>query len=122
MFASIEMESTKMRRNRRKKKMSVLEMMTREFGDLVRSQWVYDEVLCPCCRARPVGTLLCNGMKALVMNTYLYRERKVLISYGLCGSCAPDVINETDPTRSPLHDCITRNLIDAYARHAIALS
>lgn len=102
----------------------ILEMMylqgKAQFGDAMKSFWVYDGDLCPGCLARPVDKMKFKGKDALSINGFMYRPRGVLIGYFLCDTCANYIFEETAKhpyKQTPLHADIERNLAEAYHRH-----
>lgn len=99
----------------------ILKIMTDHFGKAVKSIWVYDGELCPCCRMWEIDFVDHNGEKALSINAYMYRERDVLIAYLLCGRCAGRVIAESLDGPTEMHAAIERNLADAYNRYLNSL-
>ncbi len=95
-----------------------------QFGDAVKGFWVYAEDLCPCCATRPIDATLMRGKKGLSINSFIYRDRGVLIGYLLCGVCAQQIF--ADAQKNPYkqtekHTAIERTLIAAYHRQ-LALS
>lgn len=108
----------------------ILEMMymqgKAQFGDAMKSFWVYDGDLCPGCLARPIDRIKFKGKKdALSINGFIYRPRGVLIGYFLCETCANYIFTEAEKNpykQTPLHADIERNLADAYLRYLSALN
>jgi hypothetical protein len=95
-----------------------------QFGDAVKSFWLYDGDLCPGCLARPVGVITMKGEDALAINGFMYRPRGVLIGYFLCEVCANFIFKEAQKNplkQTPLHADIERNLADAYLRYLSSL-
>lgn len=107
----------------------ILEMMylrgKAQFGDAVKSFWLYDGDFCPGCQARPVDRMKFKGQDALSINGFMYRPRGVLIGYFLCDVCASYIFNvvEQNPgiKSPPLHVDIELNLADAYLRYLSSL-
>ena len=95
-----------------------------QFGDTIKSFWLYEGDLCPACTERPIGVVKFKGRDALAINAFIYRERGVLIGYFLCESCAKYIFKEAqkNPYRqTPIHADIERNLITAYHKHLASL-
>ncbi|MHC1782369.1 MAG: hypothetical protein AB9891_06330 [Anaerolineaceae bacterium] len=91
-----------------------------QFGDAVRSFWLYDDALCPACNRHPIGTIKFKGEEALSLNAFIYRQRGVLIGYFLCETCARQVFQDAQKNpyiQTPVHAEIERNLIIAYHAH-----
>src|SRR3972149_5441758 len=65
-----------------------------QFGDTIKSFWLYEGDLCPACTERPIGVVKFKGRDALAINAFIYRERGVLIGYFLCESCAKYIFKE----------------------------
>ena len=94
-----------------------------QFGDAIKSYWFHDSDNCPSCGYK-VDIFKMKGKDSLSMNTFIYRQRGVLIGYFLCGRCAHKVFR--DAKRNPgvqtsVHDAIERNLIAAYQKHMNSL-
>ena len=104
----------------------IIEMMMTygqaQFGDAVKSYWVYTDDLCPGCRKRPIDAIIFKGKEGLAMNSFIYRERGVLIGYLLCGQCAKGIYEATPRSDDELHQSIERNLIAAYQRYLASLN
>ena len=95
-----------------------------QFGDAVRSFWLYDGDVCPGCLARPIDKIKFKGKDALSINGFMYRPRGVLIGYFLCDVCANYIFKEAQKNpykQTPLHADIERNLAEAYHRHMASL-
>lgn len=95
-----------------------------QFGDAVKSFWLYDGDLCPGCLARPIGVIKMKGENALAINGFIYRPRGVLIGYFLCEVCANYIFKEAGKNpykQTPLHADIERNLAEAYLRYMSSL-
>lgn len=95
-----------------------------QFGDAVKSFWLYDGNFCPGCLARPIGTFKMKGEDAMAINGFMYRSRGVLIGYFLCETCATYIFKEAKKhpyTQTPLHGDIERNLAEAYHRYLLSL-
>jgi hypothetical protein len=106
----------------------ILEMMymqgKAQFGNSMKSFWVYDGDFCPGCLARPVDKMKFKSKDALSINGFMYRPRGVLIGYFLCDTCANYIFREVEKhpyTQTPLHTDIERNLAEAYLRHLSSL-
>ncbi len=96
---------------------------TAQFGNAVKSYWVYDGDPCPGC-GFPVEVMHYKGKDALSLNAFIYRPRGVLIGYILCGHCAQQIFDaaERNPgVQTPLHAVIEQNLIKAYQRRLASL-
>ena len=93
-----------------------------QFGDAVKSYWVYADELCPGCLKRPIDPMKYKGKDALSANSFIYRERGVLIGYLLCGQCARGIYEATPRPNDALHRNIERNLIAAYHRYLASLN
>jgi hypothetical protein len=107
----------------------ILEMMymqgKAQFGNAMKSFWVYDGDFCPGCLARPVDKMKFKGKDALSINGFMYRPRGVLIGYFLCDTCANYIFKEAEKNpykQTPLHADIERNLAEAYLRHLSKLN
>lgn len=104
----------------------IIEMMMTygraQFGDAVRAYWVYADDLCPGCLKRPIDFFKVKGQDALALNSFIYRERGVLIGYLLCSQCAKGIYEATPRSDDALHQNIERNLIAAYHRYLAALN
>jgi hypothetical protein len=95
----------------------------RQFGNAVKSYWLYDRDPCPGC-GFPVEVTEWKGNAALSLNAFIYRPQGVLIGYLLCGRCAHQIFRaaEKNPyVQTPLHSVIEQNLITAYQRHLASL-
>lgn len=95
-----------------------------QFGDAVKSFWLYDGDLCPGCLARPIGVIKMKGEKALAINDFMYRPRGVLFGYFLCGVCTNYIFKEAEKNpykQTYLHTDIERNLAEAYLRYLSSL-
>ncbi len=92
------------------------------FGDAVKAYWVYTDDLCPGCRKRQIDATKYKGKEGLAINSFIYRERGVLIGYLLCGQCAKGIYEATPRSDDDLHRNIERNLIAAYHRYLAALN
>lgn len=94
-----------------------------QFGDAIKSYWFYDSDNCPSCGYK--ATLFKkDGKDSLSMNTFIYRERGVLIGYFLCGSCAKRVFRDAKKNpgvQTAVHAKIEKNLIAAYKQHMNSL-
>lgn len=106
----------------------ILEMMFNQgkaqFGNAMKSFWVYDGDLCPGCLARPIDKMKFKGKDALSINGFMYRPRGVLIGYFLCDTCANYIFREAAKNpykQTPLHTDIERNLAEAYHKHLASL-
>jgi hypothetical protein len=91
-----------------------------QFGDAVKSFWLYDDELCPACNLRPIGPIKYKGEDALSLNAFIYRPRGVLIGYFLCEPCARRIFEDAQKnpyTQTAVHTEIERNLIIAYHAH-----
>ncbi|MBX3290757.1 MAG: hypothetical protein KF855_15690 [Acidobacteria bacterium] len=88
-----------------------------QFGSLVKSRWMHTEENCPGCGKKLTLTKF-KGKKALSLNTFIYRERGVLIGYLLCGGCAKQIFSKDTQHvgKLPLHDQIEKTLIESYLR------
>jgi hypothetical protein len=99
----------------------IIEMMMSygqaQFGDAVKAYWVYADELCPGCRKRPIDAMKYKGQEGLAINSFIYRERGVLIGYLLCGQCAKGIYEGTPRPDDELHQTIERTLIAAYQRY-----
>jgi hypothetical protein len=96
---------------------------TAQFGNAVKSYWLYDGDPCPGC-GFPVEVTHYKGKDALSLNAFIHRPRGVLIGYILCGRCALQIFEaaERNPgVQIPLHDAIEQALIKAYQRHLASL-
>lgn len=96
-----------------------------QFGDAVKSFWLYADDLCPGCLARPIDRIKFMGKEdALSINGFMYRPRGVLIGYFLCEVCANYIFKEAQKNpykQTPLHADIERNLAEAYHRYMASL-
>ncbi|MCC6569887.1 MAG: hypothetical protein IT315_11690 [Anaerolineales bacterium] len=95
-----------------------------QFGNAVKSFWLYTDDLCPGCMARPIDKMKYKGKDALSINGFMYRPRGVLIGYFLCDTCANHIFKEAAKNpfkQTPLHADIERNLADAYHRYMASL-
>ena len=95
-----------------------------QFGEAVKSFWLYAGDLCPGCLARPIDKIKFKGKDALSINGFMYRSRGVLIGYFLCDICANYIFKEAQKNpfkQTPLHADIERNLADAYHRYLASL-
>ncbi|MCK6583467.1 MAG: hypothetical protein HUU11_02780 [Anaerolineales bacterium] len=95
-----------------------------QFGDAMKSFWLYDGDLCPGCLARPIDRIKFKGKDAVSINGFIYRPRGVLIGYFLCEVCAKYIFKEAEKNpykETPLHADIERNLADAYLRYLSSL-
>jgi hypothetical protein len=106
----------------------ILEMMytqgKAQFGNAMKSFWVYDGDFCPGCLAHPIGTFKMKGGNAIAINGFMYRPRGVLIGYFLCEVCASYIFKEAEKNpykQTPLHADIERNLAEAYHKHLASL-
>ena len=93
-----------------------------QFGDAVKSYWVYADELCPGCRKRPIDAMKYKGKEGLAINSFIYRERGVLIGYLLCSQCAKGIYEGTPRSDDELHQNIERNLIAAYHHYLASLN
>jgi len=95
-----------------------------QFGDTMKSFWLYDGDLCPGCLARSIDKIKFQGKDALSINGFMYRPRAVLIGYFLCETCANYIFKEAQKNpykQTPLHADIERNLAAAYHKHLASL-
>ncbi len=92
-----------------------------QFGDAVKAYWVYAGDLCPGCLKRPIDAMKYKGKEGLAVNSFIYRERGVLIGYLLCGQCAKGIYEGAPRPDDELHQNIERNLIAAYHRYLASL-
>jgi hypothetical protein len=92
-----------------------------QFGDAVKAYWVYAGDLCPGCLKRPIDAMKYKGKEGLAVNSFIYRERGVLIGYLLCGRCAKGLYEGAPRPDDELHQNIERNLIAAYHRYLASL-
>jgi hypothetical protein len=95
-----------------------------QFGDAVKSFWLYADNLCPGCMARPIDQMKYKGKDALSINGFMYRPRGVLIGYFLCDTCANYIFKEAAKNpykQTPLHTDIERNLAEAYHKYMASL-
>jgi hypothetical protein len=92
-----------------------------QYGDAVKAYWVYADDLCPGCRKRPIDAYKHKGKEGLAINSFIYRERGVLIGYLLCSHCARGIYEATPAPDDELHRNIERNLIAAYQRYLASL-
>ncbi|MCC6569285.1 MAG: hypothetical protein IT315_08610 [Anaerolineales bacterium] len=106
----------------------ILEMMylqgKAQFGNAMKSFWLYTDDLCPGCMARPIDQMKYKGKDALSINGFMYRPRGVLIGYFLCNTCANYIFKEAQKNpykETPLHADIERNLAEAYHRYMASL-
>jgi hypothetical protein len=103
----------------------IIEMMMSygqaQFGDAAKAYWVYADELCPGCRKRPIDAMKYKGKEGLAINSFIYRERGVLIGYLLCSQCAKGIYEATPRPDDELHQSIERNLIAAYHHYLSAL-
>lgn len=86
--------------------------MKMQLGGVIESRWFYTADGCPGC-GKAIKGMKWKGKDALSINTFIYREQKVLIGYLLCGKCARYVhkASETDQnTKTELHETIEKNL------------
>jgi hypothetical protein len=88
-----------------------------QFGDAVKAYWVYADELCPGCRKRLIDAMQYKGKEGIAINSFIYRERGVLIGYLLCGQCAKGIYEATPRSDDELHQNIERTLIAAYHRY-----
>ena len=92
-----------------------------QFGDAVKAYWVYAGDLCPGFLKRPIDAMKYKGKAGLAVNSFIYRERGVLIGYLLCSQCAKGIYEATPRPDDALHQNIERNLIAAYHRYLASL-
>ena len=95
-----------------------------QFGNAMKSFWLYDGDLCPGCLASPIDKIKVQGKDALSINGFMYRPRGVLIGYFLCETCANYIFKEAQKNpykQTPLHADIERNLAAAYHKHLSSL-
>ena len=92
-----------------------------QFGDAVKAYCVYADELCPGCRKRPIDAMKYKGQEGLAINSFIYRERGVLIGYLLCGQCAKGIYEATPRPDDELHQNIERTLIAAYHHYLASL-
>jgi hypothetical protein len=88
-----------------------------QFGNAIQSFWFHDSDICPCCNLRPVGEIRYKGEKAVSLNTFIYRQRGVLIGYFLCETCAKQILKDAQKhpyTQTSFHTAIEKNLIAAF--------
>ncbi|MBX3243539.1 MAG: hypothetical protein KF685_03610 [Acidobacteria bacterium] len=88
-----------------------------QFGSVVKSKWLHTDENCPGCGKKLTMTKF-KGKKALSLNTFIYRERGVLIGYLLCGGCVKQIFKKDTEHlgKLPLHDQIEKTLIESYLR------
>jgi hypothetical protein len=93
------------------------------FGDAIKSYWFYESENCPSCGYK--ATLFKrDGKDLLSLNTFIYRERGVLIGYFLCGNCAQRVFRNAKKNpgvQISVHDRIEATLMAAYQKHMNSL-
>mgnify|MGYP006972337609 CR=1 FL=1 len=63
-----------------------------------------------------------EGLPALSINAFMYRERGVLIAYPLCGRCAEKLVAQRPTEPTSMHKDIERNLVDAYLAYLDSLT
>lgn len=95
----------------------IIEMMKARFGNAVKAYWFYDGDFCPCCLARPIDEMMIEGVRALSINAFMYRERGVLIAYLLCGQCAQEILARSPVEPTSKHKAIEDNVVSAYLRY-----
>ena len=103
---------------------AMLVQAKKQFGNAVKSFWVYEGDLCPGCMARPIGVIKMKGENALAINAFIYRPHGVLIGYFLCQTCATYIFDEAQKhpyKQTPLHTDIEQNLITAYHKYLASL-
>lgn len=83
------------------------------FGAAIKGRWFYDRDGCPGC-GRKIGKMKYKGKEALSLNSFIFRDHGVLITYLLCGKCGNKVIRATGDT--PLHAEIEKNLKNAFIK------
>ncbi len=94
-----------------------------QFGDAVKSQWLYDGETCPGC-GREIDAVKWQGEEAMSLNAFIHRKPGVLIGYLLCGRCGEQVMRAgQSPLKReiPLHSKIEQTLIQAYERYIRSL-
>lgn len=99
-------------------KMFVMGQM--QFGDAVRGCWFHHAAPCPACGRDVDPVNLGDGKQGVSLNTYIFRERGMLIGYLLCNRCARRIHNaaERNPGKQiAIHDKIEATLKQAYLNH-----
>ena len=91
------------------------EMAKLQFGDVVKARWFHKEDACPGC-GKKINAMKYKSQSAMSVNTFIYRDRGVLIVYLLCGKCGKQVIKATE--NLPLHAEIEKNLKSSYLRYS----
>lgn len=87
-------------------------------GDAVQTTWVHASDKCPGC-GTTIKKIKYKGQDVVSLNTFIYREKRVLIGYFLCGKCAKFVLgaSQKDPdTKTSTHDRIEETLKAAYIK------
>jgi hypothetical protein len=95
----------------------IVEMMKAHFGNAVKAYWFYDGDTCPCCLCNPIDEMVIEGVRALSVNAFMYRERGVLIAYLLCGECAQKLMAQKPNEPTSMHKDIEKNLVTAYLQY-----
>jgi hypothetical protein len=101
----------------------MFKMAKSQFGDAVKSHWLYDSDACPGC-GREIDAVKWQGEDAISLNAFIHRKPGVLIGYMLCGHCGEQVMRAGQSPfkrQTPLHTKIEQTLIQAYERYIRSL-
>ncbi|MFO7684121.1 MAG: hypothetical protein R6X34_29160 [Chloroflexota bacterium] len=102
---------------------SIFLQVQEHFGDAIKSYWFYDSDNCPGCGYK-LTIFKKDGKDSLSMNTFIYRQKGVLIGYFLCGNCAKRVFRDAKKNpgvQTSVHDRIEATLIAAYQKYMNSL-
>jgi hypothetical protein len=92
--------------------------MKMQLGDVVQSTFVHASEKCPGCGGQIKG-IKYKGKDVMSLNTFIYRDHKVLIGYFLCGKCAKYVLKASETpnaAKTPVHDKIEDTLKREYLK------
>lgn len=94
-----------------------------QFGNAAKSFWFYDSDACPGCQSE-IDAIYLDGERGISLNSFIYRERGVLIGYFLCSRCAGRIFmaaKQRPGRQTSLHPIIEQNLIAAYKRRLASM-
>lgn len=83
------------------------------YGDAWDNFWMCEEEICPCCKKRKVEAFKSGEEFLVSLNSYIYRDFRVLIGYLLCGQCIADLF-KPGARQKIMYSRIEDNLKKAY--------
>ena len=90
-----------------------------QFGDAMKSKWIYDGGDCPGCR-KELSTMKYKKQQALSLNSFIYRDYGVVIAYLLCGKCAHFIFRDEEKNPGSMKETLLHGRIEATLKVAYA--